>query len=108
MLNPWHTYFRAGEQHVKEEKKNEGEDSERTWEQKINYWSDFCKIKNKDENIPNSILPFYSVDMMLNYLKHSLKTKDVLGGEYDDISKIIEIIIEKRRENYKKFFEQRC
>lgn len=113
ILNPWHTYFRAREEHLKESDnwkiKIEGNPEVSDQSEKEG-WRDFCEIKrtNRDEGsvyIPNSILPFYSVDMMLNYLKHSLRTKDVLGKTYDDISKIIEIIIKKGREEYNKFLK---
>jgi hypothetical protein len=100
MLNPWHTYFRAGNKHFDETEQKELKTKIERWGQNI------CTVNGgKSESIPNSILPFYSVDMMLNYLKHSLKTRDVLGKEYDVISEIIEIIIEDRNVNYKKFLE---
>ena len=91
MLNPWHTYFRAGQGHVKEDQ----EESE-SWQNKIEGrpnaegqsqiegWRDFCEIKpTKKEGskyIPNSILPFYSVDMMLNYLKESFDASKIIAN----------------------------
>lgn len=75
MLNPWHTYFRSGEEHVAE---GSGGDS---WDKKIENWSEFCKIEGKEDSIPNSILPFYSVDMMLNYLKESIEVSKIIGDD---------------------------
>lgn len=75
MLNPWHTYFRAGNSHFS---------NEELWQSNIEKkWGKYCgicSVKNNDvivQHIPNSILPFYSVDMMLHYLKHQYKAKDI-------------------------------
>lgn len=73
MLNPWHTYYRADG--------NVKEDRDDSWDTKIKNWGDFCEIESeKGENrvIPNSILPFYSVDMMLNYLKESFEVLSII------------------------------
>lgn len=89
MLNPWHTYFRANNK-VKDES-NEWKNKIEGGETNIESWRNFCKIsqaKDKNENtknddsdifIPNSILPFYSVDMMLNYLKESYEVSMIIG-----------------------------
>ena len=79
MLNPWHTYYRAGK-YVQDTEKDEEDGS---WKNKIEDWRNFCGIKNaKTEEtntyIPNSILPFYSVDMMLNYLKKSIEVSSII------------------------------
>lgn len=78
MLNPWHTFNRA-DGNVKEVDSN-------LWESKISVWETFCEIKPQKGNgsifIPNSILPFYSVDMMLNYLKHQFKAEDIVANKY--------------------------
>lgn len=76
MLNPWHTYYRADE-HVKE--------VDESWENKIDEWGkNVCTIQGVEEKlIPNSILPFYSVDMMLNYLKESFEVSKIVDtNEY--------------------------
>ena len=93
MLNPWHTYFRANNK-VKDESnewKNKIEGGKSDDGTKIEGWRDFCEIpptKDKNENtknddrsiyIPNSILPFYSVDMMLNYLKESFEVSSIIN-----------------------------
>lgn len=77
MLNPWHTYNRADGK-VKE-------DEDGPWDAKIKDWGEFCEIKSKmgeRKVIPNSILPFYSVDMMLNYLKESFEVSKIIDNEY--------------------------
>ena len=77
MLNPWHTYNRADGK-VKE-------DTDDTWEAKIMGWGKFCEIESnmgEKKVIPNSILPFYSVDMMLNYLKESFEVSKIIDNEY--------------------------
>ena len=75
MLNPWHTYFRAGNSHFSNEESWKN-DIEKKWGK----YCGICSVKNKKDivqYIPNSILPFYSVDMMLHYLKHQYKAKDI-------------------------------
>ena len=75
MLNPWHTYFRAGNSHFSNEESWKN-DIEKKWGE----YCGICSVKNKKDivqYIPNSILPFYSVDMMLHYLKHQYKAKDI-------------------------------
>lgn len=91
MLNPWHTYRRAEEKKINEFQK---------WGKKINNWSSNCEIPKKGNDgvikeykrIPNSILPFYSVDIMLQYLKHSQPSQKVSGNSYppnlDEIAKM--------------------
>ena len=103
MLNPWHTYHRA-DGNVKEVIDN-------SWESKIRKWGTFCEIKSKEGKgsilIPNSILPFYSVDMMLNYLKESIevskiikeKTMEETNNKYDVIYKKYDEIKIKGRRN---------
>lgn len=82
MLNPWHTYKRA------DGKLNDENDA---WKERIERWSKSVSIKkpdkegtyggdnneNEKENTPNSILPFYSVDIMLQYLKQSQPSNKV-------------------------------
>ena len=68
MLNPWHTINRTN---------NFGEYSK--WEKDIKEWGDYCIINDEnmdDITTPNSILPFYSLDMMLLILKKQF------GDEY--------------------------
>lgn len=83
MLNPWHTYSRA-EDRVYESG---------SWSNKINRWSESCKIEPKDNSndqplyTPNSILPFYSVDMMLNYLKESIEVSKIIASYPESVYK---------------------
>lgn len=79
MLNPWHTYKRAY---------CELNDEKNVWKKRIERWSKSVSIKKTDEkrtnegvkeNTPNSILPFYSVDIMLQYLKQSQPSNKVSG-----------------------------
>lgn len=53
---------------------------------KINNWGFYNKIENGESgekqeeiHIPNAILPFYSVDMMLSYLSKSYQTSEVVN-----------------------------
>ena len=66
MLNPWHTISRL-------------DDSTRCskWEMDIESWGDYCTILGGDIAIPNSILPFYSVDAMLLILKNQISDVEV-------------------------------
>lgn len=120
MLNPWHTYYRAGK-HVKDAEKEDAEESwkikiegrgEENGRSKIEGWRDFCEIKPaKDENekgsesvfIPNSILPFYSVDMMLNYLKESFEVSMIISDNYD--GKKYKQCDDTKNEGRKRWFE---
>jgi len=74
MLNPYHTISRA------DDKLNNG-----NWPSIINDWGVQCTIYEKNTNteyttIPNSILPFYSVDVMLRYLKYSCSAEDIANN----------------------------
>lgn len=106
MLNPWHTITRT-------------DDNTRCslWKNRINDWESYCYI-DKDVTTPNSILPFYSVDVMLLILKEQLGDEDVVrigtaGGNFSlfkenkriidsirdilyDRNKIIELITKKK------------
>lgn len=73
MLNPWHTYNRA----------NGRVNEKDSWMSNIMEWGKFCTIDDPKDSknnvlIPNSILPFYSVDMMLNYLKESYEVSNII------------------------------
>lgn len=96
MLNPWHTYFRANNmvKDKSDEWKNKIEGREANdGNSKIEGWCEFCeiqpakdrygKVKAEEKSIfiPNSILPFYSVDMMLNYLKESYEVSMIIGKD---------------------------
>lgn len=87
MLNPWHTYFRAGDDYIdnSDNWKIKIEGNPRSAEQSEKEgWRDFCEIKSTtgegSKYIPNSILPFYSVDMMLNYLKESFDASKIIAN----------------------------
>ena len=76
MLNPCHTLSRFD---VKLENKYKENITN-----KLNGWESYNKIENgesgekhKEIHIPNAILPFYSVDMMLNYLRRDSKVSDL-------------------------------
>lgn len=88
MLNPWHTINRTDNHNV-----------DSRWEESIKTWGRYCAIDNQPDSqldnsiitTPNSILPFYSVDMMLLILKK----------QFDD-----ETIIRKaNKSNYKTLYE---
>lgn len=106
MLNPWHTYKRANG------KLNDENDA---WKERIERWSKSVSIKKPDkvgtnegddnengkENTPNSILPFYSVDIMLQYLKQSQPSNKV----YSELStKDLEEIVTMRDKYSKALF----
>lgn len=81
MLNPWHTIGRVGNaQPVKTRSNRDAQNSIECYEDgDFTEWLNTCKIKDSDRIIPNSILPFYAVDVMLQYLKQS-KDTDVING----------------------------
>ena len=45
---------------------------------KISKWSEVCSI-GQERNFPNSILPFYSVDTMIQYLRRSFEDSEIIG-----------------------------
>ena len=71
MLNPWQTIARAHGSEL-----NIGE-----WKTKISEWKKYCQCGEK--TFPNTILPFYSVDMMLRYIRKTYDVKDI-DREYKD------------------------
>lgn len=76
MLNPWHTINRAnGAKAARTDADDKGDIAEYTNED-FNEWKTKCKI-DSDYITPNSILPFYSVDIMLQYLNKSIPFDDV-------------------------------
>lgn len=86
MLNPCHTLSRFD---VKLENKYKENITN-----KLNSWESYNKIENgesgekhKEIHIPNAILPFYSVDMMLNYLSKSCQTSEVVNEEQSPAEK---------------------
>lgn len=66
MLNPWHTISRL-------------DDSTRCfeWEKDLESWGNYCAIMGDSIVTPNSILPFYSVDIMLLILKKQISDEKV-------------------------------
>lgn len=66
MLNPWHTISRL-------------DDPDRCslWKNGLEIWGDYCAIIGHSIATPNSILPFYSVDVMLLILKNQYRDIDV-------------------------------
>lgn len=92
MLNPWHTINRANGAVVT--------DSEVDYDN--NYfkkWGNYCSIPNSEHITPNSILPFYSVDIMLQYLNKSISFENILKQEEN--VKLKEIFDEKVSKNNK-------
>lgn len=78
MLNPWHTINRGNNKQSLNE-----------WKDSITEWEEYCSIKgdnNKDDVVktPNSILPFYSVDMMLLILKKQFDDEYLVKKAYGD------------------------
>lgn len=68
MLNPCHTLSRL------DNTNHQPNDLDPIFNN-ISAWGDFNKID--DKFVPNAILPFYSVDMMLSYLSKSYQTSEV-------------------------------
>ena len=81
MLNPWHTIDRVGNAIPVKTRSKVGQklSIEHYKDDDFTEWLDTCKINESDKIIPNSILPFYAVDVMLQYLKQS-KDTDVING----------------------------
>lgn len=76
MLNPWHTINRT----------NNFEEYS-IWEKDVKEWGDYCTINDEntdDITTPNSILPFYSVDMMLLILKKQFDDEHLVERAYDE------------------------
>jgi len=74
MLNPWQTIARAcgSELNIS------------NWEEKIEGWAtNYCQLDKKQ--FPNAILPFYSVDMMLKYIRKSYDVQKI--DEHEDDKK---------------------
>lgn len=79
MLNPWQTIKRSDNTPTKN---NQSEMSH--WEDIIKGWKDRCTVDDSAISYPNSILPFYSVDLMLSYLRNSVQVSTIIGEkDYD-------------------------
>lgn len=92
MLNPVHTIKRANG-HVEDDLTN-----------RLEEWGNKCKIGNTDKKTPNSILPFYSVDMMLHYLRKSYSSDEFeVLKEFEEKEETKDII--KAANNYKSIFK---
>lgn len=107
MLNPWHTISRL-------------DDPTRCsdWEKDLESWGNYCAIVGDSIVTPNSILPFYSLDIMLlilkkqisdvkvdqsgwirsGVLKENRRIIDEIRNIFFDRNKIIELINKKRIE----------
>ena len=87
MLNPWHTI-----------KRTDNLEMDSNWGKSIIKWGDYCVVKDQSDNniitTPNSILPFYSVDMMLSILKKQFDDKTIIRkaneSKYETTYKILE------------------
>ena len=76
MLNPWQTIARADINEIDIGK----------WHDQINMWREYCKPGESQEEIisfPNSILPFYSVDMMLKYIRKQYDVQEIEENDND-------------------------
>lgn len=77
MLNPWQTIKRA------EGTPTMGEQSKMSyWRAIIDSWKK-CNTVDGGISYPNSILPFYSVDLMLCYLRNIVPVSEIIGSEDD-------------------------
>lgn len=97
MLNPWHTINRTN---------NVGEYS--IWEKNVKKWGDYCTINDENVDVittPNSILPFYSVDMMLlilkkqfsdEYLEEKVNEGDGRKKNYENLKAKYEVLKTKK------------
>lgn len=86
MLNPCHTISRMGGDY----KPTVDLDG---WSSK-NVLKDKCN--NKDIYLPNAMLPFYSVDIMLQYLRYSIS----VDNSKEDLEKMQELNNKERCDNY--------
>lgn len=83
ILNPWQTIGRAmgSEPHIGK------------WKEKIDEWGTFYCHDNKEKPLyPNTILPFYSVDMMLRYIRKSYDIQEICNDIKNDYFKKEEIV----------------
>lgn len=89
MLNPWHTISRL-------------DDSTRCseWGKDLESWGNYCAIMGDSIVTPNSILPFYSVDIMLLILKKQISDEkvDQTGWIRDGVLKENRRIIDEIRD----------
>ena len=98
MLNPCHTLGRFYLFEHKEEGREDGSKDEkmgeilREWNDYHQEWAETNRIAEK--SIPNAILPFYAVDLMLNYLGHSYTANSIIKEEYNRVIKEVESIEE--------------
>ena len=87
MLNPWHTISRLDD-----------DDRYSLWKKGLENWGNYCTIIGDSIATPNSILPFYSVDVMLSILKKQISDVEVdeTGrgriGVYKEYKRIIDKI----------------
>lgn len=79
MLNPWQTIKRS------EDTPTKNDQSEMSyWQDIIKVWEKCCTVEGSTISYPNSILPFYSVDLMLSYLRNSVQVSTIIEEQdYD-------------------------
>lgn len=84
-LNPLQTALRANDVfYIKGDFYNSSENgvevinSRKRFFNKISRWSNVCSI-DQERSFPNSILPFYSVDAMMQYLRRSFEDSEIIG-----------------------------
>lgn len=73
MLNPCQTIGRLDS--------SNGREIQTTWFDKIQEWGNINRIEDTKTHTPNAILPFYSVDIMLQYLSQSYSASMVTGQD---------------------------
>lgn len=79
MLNPWQTISRAGD----------SEPNKVNWISKLEQWTMSCcqlaeDSSKREESFPNAILPFYSVDMMLKYIRITYDVQEIDLNKQDE------------------------
>lgn len=84
MLNPWQTIKRSYKMPLPDESNKTKEEwisqaQIDKWKKDIGEWAKSCTVDGK--SFPNSILPFYSVDLMLCYLRNLIPASALIGGE---------------------------
>ena len=97
MLNPCHTIGRLDDDNYKNE----------SYKELVNYVKEWGKENQiAEKSIPNAILPFYAVDLMLNYLGHSYTAKRIINEE--EYNKVINEVesVEGLLKNYCVFYTE--
>lgn len=108
ILNPWHTIERALGAVAARDVVGEDDNKKYVGYENADFdvWKKICEIEIGSNYVaPNSMLPFYSVDIMLQYLKYSISFDIFIDEPKDDNNLAWEALMPKEKNNLKKLLD---